>query len=279
MDGILSLLFIGLIVFLAFKLWNKFKVPKLGAFNFVSGGVKTGKSTLALSMALKCYKQNVRRTWIYNNIFRLFILNKHKREEAKLEEPLLYSNIPLACPYVPITRDLLLRNTRFNYGSIVFIDEASLVADSQLIKDMDINKQLLLFSKLIGHELGPGGKMFLDSQCINDCHYSFKRVMSNYFYVHHCFKVPFLPFLIFKVRELFYSEDNSSTMTTISDDMENQLKTIIVYNRAWKKFDAYCYSVLTDSCVPDTNVIVPYSLKSNDIVSFRNYGVNKDEKK
>ena len=63
-------------------------------------------------------------------------------------EPLLYSNIPLSCPYVPLTKELLLRKKRFVYGSTVLISEASLVADSQLIKDKVINERLLKFFKL-----------------------------------------------------------------------------------------------------------------------------------
>ena len=79
--------------------------------------------------------------------------------------PLIYSNVPLAMPYVPLTDDLLLRKKRFVYGSVIYVQEASLVADSQLIRDMDVNERLMLFNKLIGHET-KGGVIIYDTQCI-----------------------------------------------------------------------------------------------------------------
>ena len=64
--------------------------------------------------------------------------------------------------YVPLTDDLLLRKKRFVYGSVIYVQEASLVADSQLIRDMDINERLMLFNKLIGHET-KGGVIIYDT--------------------------------------------------------------------------------------------------------------------
>lgn len=67
---------------------------------------------------------------------------------------MLYSNIKLKVRYgyVLITKDLLLRQKRFNYGSTILISECSLVADSMNYKDKDTNDILTIFNKLIGHE-------------------------------------------------------------------------------------------------------------------------------
>ena len=187
-------------------------------------------------------------------------------------------------PYVPITDDLLLRKKRFVYGSVILIQEASLVADSQLIKNMDINEQLLLFNKLIGHET-KGGCLIYDTQSIGDCHYSIKRCLSSYFYVHHIVK--WLPFvLIVYVQECRYSDDNS-TITVTTQDSELTLRRVIISKRNWKYFDSYCYSILTDHLDIEKTVVNnnlhTSDLKARKILSFRKnfekLGGSIDEKK
>lgn len=244
------------------KFLSKFKVPKIGAMAMVTGGVKCGKTTLSVCLAMKNYKRALRSVRLHNYFRKLFGADL-------IEEPLLYSNIPLAVPYVPLTRSLLLRQERFNYGSVILVSEASLVADSQLIGDKVLNQSLLEFNKLIGHET-KGGCIIYDTQTIADCHYSIKRCLSEYFYVHHIVKwIPF--FMLMYVREDRYSEDGS--IISVNDkDVEETLQRVIIPKRIWKVFDRYCYSLMTDDLPVCDGVVklekdVP--LKLDDIVSFR----------
>ena len=149
-------LIVGLIVVIA--LTRKLKKPKIACVALVTGGVKAGKSTFSLALALSKYKSQCRKVKIAN-FFRILF-----RKEP-FEKPLLYSNVPLACDYVPLTDDLLLRKERFVYRSVIYAQEASLIADSQLIKNFNINQRLLLFNKLIGHET-KGGYLIYDTQSI-----------------------------------------------------------------------------------------------------------------
>lgn len=261
-SSILSLLLIAALIFFAFRIFAKCKVPKVGCMALVSGGVKTGKTTLAVYLAYKNWQRNHRR-WRVRSFFKaIFHLPKD-------EEPLLYSNIPLAVPYVPITKELLLRENRFRYGSSIYISEASLVADSQLIRDPVLNERLLHFNKLIGHSTR-GGQIIYDTQSITDLHYSIKRCLSEYLYIHHLVKwIPF--FLLAYVREERYSEDGS-VVSVHSDDVEETLRKVIIPKRVWKLFDPYCYSKMTDH-LPVVSKVVRLkkgsSLKIDDYVSFR----------
>ncbi len=213
------------------------KVPKLGSLCLVTGGVKSGKSTLSVYLAIRSYKKEHFRWKVLNLLRRVF------KFIPVMEEPLLYSNVPLAgVPYVELTEDLLLRRKRFNYRSTIYIQEASLVADSMMFRDQDINDRLLYFNKLIGHETR-GGRIIYDTQSIQDCHFAIKRSLSSYLWIHHNVKIPF--FVLIYVRELFYSEDNNS-INTFDEDVEKSLLLTIVPKSVWKKFDAYCYSKLTD---------------------------------
>ena len=269
---VIYFILIAIALFFVFKLLNKFKVPKLNSLVMVTGGVKCGKSTLSVHMAIKTYKRNLKSIKIKNFFRRVF-------GKQPLELPLLYSNVPLAINYVPLTRNMLLRKERFVFGSVVYIQEASLVADSQLIKDKDLNNQLLLFFKLFGHE-SKGGTCIIDTQCIGDVHYSLKRSLSEYIYVHHLVKwIPF--FLIAYVVEDRYSDDGT-IITTETKDTEDNLKRIIIPKKAWKYFDCYSYSVLTDDLPVNKNIIYSdlktQDLKSYNIVSFRpEFNVEKKE--
>lgn len=269
---ILYFILICIALFFVKKFLNKFKVPKLNSLVMVTGGVKCGKSTLSVHMAISTYKRNLKRAKFKNFFRKLF----HK---PLVELPLLYSNVPLAIKYVPVTRDMLLRRERFVYGSVVYIQEASLVADSQLIKDKDLNNQLLLFFKLFGHE-SKGGTCILDTQCIGDVHYSLKRSLSEYFYVHHLVKwIPF--FLVAYVVEDRYSDDGT-IITTETKDTEENLKKVIIPKKAWKYFDCYSYSVLTDDLKVSKSVVnnnlQTIDLKAYNIVSFRDeFNVKKEK--
>ena len=258
---LLALLALGAFIF--YKISKHFKVPKIACVSLTTGGVKSGKSTFSVYLAISTYKR-IHRRWKVRKVFQT-LFNKPIDEE-----PLLYSNIPLSVPYVPITLELLQRKIRPRYGSVAYVNEASLLCDQMLFKDDELNERLTLFNKLFGHETC-GGYLVYDTQCIGDVHYAVKRSLSNYFYVHHLEKrIPF--FLVAKVREERYSDDKGTITNTYSEDVEENLKTVIIPKSVWKKFDAYCFSVLTDSLpVSDCLINRTTDLKAREIVSFRKF--------
>lgn len=237
----------------------------------VTGGIKTGKSTLSVRMAYKTWKKQRRKVKIYN--FFCKVLGKFfKRFQGKEKPlPLLYSNIPLKVPYVPITKAILERTERPVYGSVAYFCESSLIVDSQYFNDKILNEKLLLLVKLWAHET-KGGYAFYDTQSINDNHYAVKRCLSSYFYIHHIVK--FFPFfLVMYVREMKYSEDNGE-VNSIQSDLEEGLKLVIVPKRTWKLFDCYCYSILTDHLPVSEKVVQPAELpdlKARKIIALKNY--------
>ena len=267
---LLALLALGAFIF--YKISKHFKVPKIACVSLTTGGVKSGKSTFSVYLAISTYKR-IHRRWKVRKVFQT-LFNKPIDEE-----PLLYSNIPLSVPYVPITLELLQRKIRPRYGSVAYVNEASLLCDQMLFKDDELNERLTLFNKLFGHETC-GGYLVYDTQCIGDVHYAVKRSLSNYFYVHHLEKrIPF--FLVAKVREERYSDDKGTITNTYSEDVEENLKTVIIPKSVWKKFDAYCFSTLTDSLPVSDNVLKGTTdLKAHDIVSFRKFKtIQKNEVK
>lgn len=254
-----------------------FKVPKTDCVTLVTGGIKTGKSMLSVYLACRNWKLRHFK-WKLDCFFVKFI-NIFKKKDKKLsfkEEPLLYSNVKLAgIPFVFLDEDLLLRKKRFNFGSVIYIQEASLVADSMSFDDKYTNESLLLFNKLIGHETH-GGALFYDTQSIKDNHYAVKRCLSSYIYINHAFNIPF--FRILAVRELKYSDDGDS-VNTFASDIEDSLQFVIVPKSVWKYYDAYTFSCFTDDLerVEDKKLYKPakychrLQLKTNKIVSFKKF--------
>lgn len=258
------IILLGVSLFFLNKVLSKFKTPKIGAVSLITGGVKTGKTTFAVNLAIKNYKRNLRSVKIRNFFAKLL-----RKQQEPL--PLLYSNIPLAVPYVPVTRELLQRKVRPVYKSVVLLSEASLVADSQLFKDAVLNEELMLFVKLFGHE-SHSGCLILDTQSVCDLHYSFKRCLSEYFYIHHLGK--YLFFNVAYVRECRYSEDGTVISIDTGDSEEN-LKKVLISRKVWKYFDAYCYSAMTDDLPESKNIKIAKTLKIKKIPSFRKW-INKE---
>lgn len=268
MDVIIILLTIAIIGFIIYVfINNRIKQPHIGAVGMFDGAPKTGKSTIAIHTAIKECKRARRQVAIYNFFAKIF-------KKPIQEEPLLYSNIPLKVPfYVPVTKELLRRQVRPNYKSIIYLGEFSLIADSMTYKDAILNEDISMFAKLIGHET-KGGKLIIDSQCIGDCHYAIKRVIGQHFFIHKTYDFKFLPFIITKLREMTYSDDGS-VVNTVATDLEEDLKTVIFSKRVWKKFDYCCYSCFTNNKPVYNKKIKVKDLKARNIVSFRKFN-NKE---
>lgn len=258
-------LILVLFVILGFWLYNKFfKVLKKGNMILVTGAVKSGKSTLSFHLAYSQYKKNLRAVKL-RNFFKCLFSKVFNRDVFIDELPLFYTTIPVSVPHVLITRSLMERDERFAYKSVIWVDEASLFADSQTYKDNDLNDKLLMFNKLIAHET-KGGTIVYNTQSIGDLHYSIKRCLSEIVYVYNTSSwLPFL--LICNVREERFSEDGVN-VNTYDSDVAEHTKRVIVPKSVWKKFDCYCYSSLTDDKPINDRVVESNTLKAERIVSI-----------
>lgn len=250
-------------MFIMGKFYSKFKVPKVDCLCFTDGSPKTGKTTFNMYLADITYRRNLR-------IWRIRVYFQKLLHRALDEMPLFYSNIPLNRPYVKLTNDLLLMKKRFRRKSVLFIDEASLLADSQLYKDDKINERLLMFCKMFGH-ITHGGTCIYNSHSPEDMHYSFKRTLGECFYIHHLVKwIPF--FVVAYVREERYSNE-VNIVNAYTEDVENSLRKVLIPKRVWKIFDAYAFSFLTDDKPCEDRVIdvKQKDLKARELVSFRQF--------
>lgn len=241
-------------------LWKTKKEPRLADVAMVTGGVKTGKTSLSVAITIRRYKKELRRYAVKKWI--CYAIGKRPPER-----PLYYSNIPVAFEYVPLTLDILLRKTRLAYRSVCYISEASLLADGMDWKDEEVNEQIKLFCKLYGHETR-GGCLVFDTQAIKDVHYNIKRSLNTYLWVQRTIKwIPFI--LVFKVREMYYSEE-SGVVNTFNEDVDETMKWLVCRKKVWKLFDCYCYSAYTDNLPVERNTKIGVRRKLKaEILTFK----------
>lgn len=255
---IFALLIIGFILFKKF-----FKIPKVGNLVFTTGGVKSGKTLFSIYLCYKRYRKNVFNTKIANFFRKIF-------KKDLIEMPLFYSTIPVGFDYVALDSDILMFKKRVVPNSVIFVDEASLFADSQLIKNIDLNNSLLLFNKLCAH-FGVS-LLCYNSQSLADCHYSIKRSLSNYFYVHHSRRFFLLPFVILYLQEYRYADDGTVISITGDKDLEKSLLRVIIRKKYFKLYDSHCYFKIVEKLEEKKDIINMEGvtdLKCDKIISFR----------
>lgn len=264
---ILFLLILVATLFVLHWINKKFKRINMPNVFLVTGAVKTGKTLLSVHLARKELR-HARFGWYIKSFF----LRCLGREIP--QKPMLYTNIPIArTDYNIVTMDILLCKVRIPDKSIVLLDEASLVADSLMFKDKNINNRLMRFVKLFAHYTH-GGKLIIDTQSISDLHFAFKRCLNNYLYIYGRTKLPFIT--VMQVREMMFSDDGSM-VNNATEDIELSMRKIIIFNRTYGLYDCYCYSIFTDHLPYQVQYDCKRLTKDDDmkayqLVTFQDFG-------
>lgn len=277
-----------LIVYLFYRF--KFKRIVTNCVCLLTGAPKTGKDELQNDLAPHAYRVAHFVWWFKTKVLR-----------KKSEEPLFYCNYDFsfglcksvwdkysdrykkAHPYKPhpldknirmLTEDVLLRNKRVAYKSVISITEATLVNDNMLSisvggkEDKEatkvVNINLTLFYKLYGHE-SHGGRLYMNSQNILDLHYAPKRVSSSYYFIQKRKRVWWLLglFDVLYLREMINSDMGG--INNFETDVDDTMKLYVIF-RPWvfKRYNCYEFSRYTDSLDIDNTIYDPKS----KLVSF-----------
>jgi len=275
----MKIIYIVLIVIGVILLWwlyrRNFKQLKCPSVCLITGGVKTGKTLLTSCLAIRDYKSRMFKYRIHKFFHKkstkempLFYTNSFicfgKGKSVFNKETGMYENVIVRKhKYDQNIRYLstsdLLREHRFNYGSVIFIQECSLLADNMDYNDKERNVDLSLFQKLIAHETR-GGCIYYDTQSILDSHYSIKRVTSTYFFIqknYNCFL-----FHLLYVREMINQENG---VNNFIDDVDTTTRKVLIPFWYHWKYNRYEYSYLTDKLDKSDK---PYDDKNKSLVSF-----------
>ena len=261
------LLLIALVIFLYIVYRKNFKSLRTSSVALVTGGVKTGKSLCTTYLAQKDYRSRWLKWWILTHIFK-----------KKIEEPLFYTNCYQSFGFiwrklnknvVFIALNQLMRDYRFNYKSVIYIQEASLLADNMDYNNVIRNIELSLFNKLIAHETR-GGAIYYDTQSVLDVHYSIKRVCSTYWFIQK--SINLWLFRVLYVREMINQENGTNNFV---DDVDTTTRKVLIFRWWYKHYDRYEYSYLTDDLEPHQE---PYK-HHNGLISFNDKYVKLGDKR
>lgn len=280
------MIFIIIIAFVIISLviMGYLKRLRYGNLTLITGGVKTGKTQLSVCLVYKTYKKQLRK-WRK-------ACRKAKRQYKPFpEKPLIYSNMPLGkygMEYCPLNLELIMGKRRFAFGSVVYYNEASLIAGSKDIKDEELNDHLLKFFKLCAH-FTKGGYVILDTQSPQDVHYTIKRSLSTYYDIQRRLTLPFISLIWLRENKLVDGE-NTVALDTQIDPQDNVLEGgkkwyfRPILNKWWRYYDQYAYSSLVEDLKPHTDTKkVTEDLRITDMIRCRDIrnalkGENKNEK-
>lgn len=263
------LVLLGVLALVSWLYFRFFKIPKIKNITFVDGSLGTGKTFYSVSLACRLHKRALRR---YKFALLLSKLPVLRLKLGIPEKPLLISNIPLrGVEFQKLTLEVIERKKRIPHHSVILIDEASLLADQFDWRDKYVSDTLRDFVKLFRH-FSHNGNLIFNSQSTSDIHFAFKACLSDYLYIHHKTWLPF--FSLLRVQEMVYSadKDGGNVINAFHSDVEDTLKTMLVPNKYFKRYDSLCYSILTDSLEYDKNTQLLEkgdSLKCGDVVTFR----------
>lgn len=245
--GIGVIVVLVIIAALLFHFRKKIKKVKLSNVFLVTGTVGSGKSSLSLSLVKSKYNWNVFCYYIGLPFqhFKKWFWKKFKHCDYEIDlKPMFYSNIPVNFPHNRLTIDILQRRVRIPLNSCVFIDESSLLADSMMYKSLYINDMLRNFFKLFRHYAGNNAYCVLNTQVYSDNHFSVKRTVGTFLFIHDRVKLPFIT--LCHVREFIALDGEGTNNNNFDDDVEESMKTLWFFNSIYKKYDSRCYSILTD---------------------------------
>lgn len=212
-----------------------------------TGGLGSGKSLLSVEFAIKLYRKNYKKVWIYNHLIRhIKKIFKPKNKYDEKEYPKLYSSIPLTFKKsilskrefsYELTESHLLLIDRINNYSVVFIDEIGSFANQFEYKNPNILDNFNEFIRLFRHYT-KGGYLVINDQCSENIVLEVRRRINVVYNLMHFRKWLGIIYSV-KIRNINISEE---IKTIEENNSEDNMKTKIGILPSKNTYDTYCYS-------------------------------------
>ena len=236
---IISILFvIALIVYIKF-----FKTPRIETINMVSGGLGSGKTS---SVICRVKRQLFRYYFLFRNrsikndyvILSSFPVGK---TDKKGKRYLKVCGRKIYC--YDLTLDLLLLQKKLPQNEVILIiDEFSNIASQFDFNNPVVKDNIDEFIRNFRHYTQGKGYIYAIDQCSNNIFLQVRR-RGNYVYnMQSCFKIKFLPIIIFTYRKIFISDEVVNQIDVKEGTNETELCRFIFLCNPFKWYDSYAYS-------------------------------------
>lgn len=222
-----------IILAICFVLWLIIKpyIIKHDTVTLYVGGLGSGKTLIGVTDALTCLRRNRLKVCFYN----LF----HPRN--KKEKPMLYSTIPVRISRNEISLDLdldhILLRKRINEKSVLFIDEASTVANSfETVANNKNLKTVEEFSTFFRHYT-KGGYLIMTTQNTSKCNYVIRYCCNQAFQLSQFRNFLNVGYMV-KIRNIDLTNDVVNVNATNLE--ENCRNKIGLFGR--RKYNTYAFN-------------------------------------
>lgn len=283
MGIIISLITIIIILIILLKVIKGYAKISYNQVLGIFGGVKSGKTLLAVKTALKQFKisqkywQRKKRKVVYYNVL-ITLLNKFKKKKLKLKElpltPQFYSNIPIRVNKkygmsLKVSKEILLLKEKIPNGSIMLLDEFGTIASQYGYTEEQIRTDVSEFVRFYGHYTKQKGLLIVIDQSTDRILKEVRVSLGAIYETSEFSKFGFIG----KQKIIKYQNTIQTEYAVQKEQIKNKYYLLLK-----KNYDPYCYSERINSLNYTKAINSNENLKENELLRLDNLKSSLDKK-
>ena len=249
----------------------------------IFGGVKSGKTLLAVKTALKQFKisqkywQRKKRKVVYYNVL-ITLLNKFKKKKLTLKQipltPQFYSNIPIRVNKkygmsLKVSKEILLLKEKLPNGSIMLLDEFGTIASQYGYTEEQIRTDISEFVRFYGHYTKQKGLLIVIDQSTDRILKEVRVSLGAIYETSEFTKFGFIG----KQKIIKYQNTIQTEYAVQKEQIKNRYYLLLK-----KNYDPYCYSERVNNLNYTKAIDSNENLKENELLRLDNLKSSLDKK-
>lgn len=283
MSIFIILLVIIVVLFILLKVIKNYAKISYNQVLGIFGGVKSGKTLLAVKTALKQFKisqkywQRKKRKVVYYNVL-ITLLNKFKKKKLELKElplaPQFYSNIPIRVNKkygmsLKVSKELLLLKEKIPNGSILLLDEFGTIASQYGYTEEQIRTDISEFVRFYGHYTKQKGLLIVIDQSTDRILKEVRVSLGAIYETSEFSKFGFIG----KQKIIKYQNTIQTEYVVQKEQIKNKYYLLLK-----KNYDPYCYSERVNNLNYTKAIDSNENLKENELLRLDNLKSSLDKK-
>lgn len=283
MGIVITLIAIIIILIILLKIIKGYAKISYNQVLGIFGGVKSGKTLLAVKTALKQFKisqkywQRKKRKIVYYNVM-ITLLNKFKKKKLAYKEipliPQFYSNIPIRVNKkygmsLKVSKEILLLKEKIPNGSIMLLDEFGTIASQYGYTEEQIRTDISEFVRFYGHYTKQKGLLIVIDQSTDRI---LKEVRVSLGAIYETSEFSRFGF-IGKQKIIKYQNTIQTEYAVQKEQIKNKYYLLLK-----KNYDPYCYSERVNNLNYTKAVDSNENLKENELLRLDNLKSSLDKK-
>ena len=283
MNIFIILLVLIIVLFIFLKVIKGYAKISYNQVLGIFGGVKSGKTLLAVKTALKQFKisqkywQRKKRKTVYYNVL-ITLLNKFKKKKLALKDipltPQFYSNIPIRVNKkyglsLKVSKEILLLKEKIPNGSIMLLDEFGTIASQYGYTEEQIRTDISEFVRFYGHYTKQKGLLIVIDQSTDRILKEVRVSLGAIYETSEFSKIGFIG----KQKIIKYQNTIQTEYAVQKEQIKNKYYLLLK-----KNYDPYCYSDRVNNLNYTKAVESNENLKENELLRLDNLKSSLDKK-